>query len=222
MDADQPVRGWRSEEVAEELPQLQLAVSIADVTRAGLRPGRLPRPLKERLRMLANRYNGARAINLRREPITAAYRVFYRHIGLDPDVVPTPIEEVVISRIMKGGIASRGLIEDVLLITLLDTGVPVWALDEQAVAGPLGVRVVPPGGEPFGRFPHAPSLEPGRLVVADSSSALALLFGTLAPGHEPGPQCPRVALFSLQIEGVPWLHLEEALWKAEAMLAPPQ
>ena len=169
--------------------------------------------------MLANRYNGARAINLRREPIPAAYRVFFRHIGLDPDVVPTPIEQAVISRMVRGGIASTGLIEDVLLITLLDTGVPVWALDADTVDGPLGIRVVAGEGELLGRFPEAPPLVPGRLVVADSSAALALLFGALAPGHEAGPNCTRCVLFSLQIEGLPWLHLEEALWMAARMLA---
>jgi DNA/RNA-binding domain of Phe-tRNA-synthetase-like protein len=214
-----PVLGWRSQEVAEELPQLQLAVSECEVTRAGVRVGQSPRPVKERLRMLANRFNGARAINLRREPIPAAYRVFYRHIGLDPDIVPTPVEQAVISRMVKGGIASAGLVADVLLITLLDTGVPIWALDSDTLDGPLGIRLVGGAGEPLGRFAQAPQLAPGGLVIADYSTALALLFGALAPGHEAGSRCTRVTLFSLQIEGVPWLHLEEALWMASTMLA---
>ena len=68
---------------------------------------------------------------IRREPVPAAYRVFFRHIGLDPDVVRTPIEAAVLERMLRGGFLTGGLLEDVLLIALVDTGVPVWALDAE-------------------------------------------------------------------------------------------
>ena len=110
---------------------------------------------------------------LRREPVPAAYRVFFRHIGLDPDVERTPIEAAVLERMLRGGFPTGGLLEDVLLIALLDTGVPVWALDADSLDGPLGIR---PSleGEPLGRSPSAPPLPPGSLVVADASAALAV------------------------------------------------
>ena len=47
---------------------------------------------------------------MRREPVPSAYRVFYRHIGLDPDVVRTPIEEAMLARMLQGGFSSDGLL----------------------------------------------------------------------------------------------------------------
>ncbi len=77
-----------------------------------------------------------------------------------------------------------------LLIALLDTGVPVWALDSASLDGPLGIRASAEG-EPLGRSRQAPALPADRLVVADSSAALAVLFGELAPGHEAARARPR-------------------------------
>ena len=96
-------------------------------------------------------------------------------------MVRTPIEAAALQRMLHGGFLSGGLLEDILLIALVDTGVPVWALDSEAVDGPLGIR--PSGeGEPLGTLLRAPLLPAGRLVVADASTALAALFGELAPG----------------------------------------
>ena len=113
-------------------------------------------------------------MTVRREPVPAAYRVFFRHIGLDPDVVRTPIEAAALERMLRGGFLSGGLLEDILLIALVDTGVPVWALDAEAVDGPLGIRSSSEG-EPLGRgLPALRCLPAGRLVVADASAALAI------------------------------------------------
>ena len=90
------------------------------------------------MRELSNRFRGARAVSMRREPVPAAYRVFFRHIGLDPDVVRTPIEAAVLERMLRGGFLTGGLLEDVLLIALADTGVPVWALDSRGTRRPAG------------------------------------------------------------------------------------
>ncbi len=134
-----------------------------------------------RLRELSNRWRGARAVNVRQEPIPAAYRVFFRHIGLDPDVHRTPIEAAVLERMLDGGFLSEGLLADILTIGLIDTAVPVWALDADTVNGPLGIRVSR-AEERLGRGREGPSLGGGRLVVADADSPLAILFGQLAPG----------------------------------------
>jgi hypothetical protein len=119
-----------------------------------------------------------------------------------------------------GGFPTRGLLEDVLLVALVDTGVPVWALDAESVDGQLGIRASHEG-EQLGRGADASSLPAGRLVVADTSSALAVLFGELAPGHEPHAGTRRVTLFAVQVAGVPSVYVEEALWACRTALEQP-
>ena len=203
--------GWRAREVEQELPELRLVVSRARVGRPGSVVGRSPAGVEDRLRELSNKFRGARAVAVRREPVPAAYRVFFRHIGLDPDVMRTPIEAAALERMMRGGFLSGGMLEDILLIALIDTGVPVWALDSGAVDGPLGIRASGED-EPLGRSSDALPLPAGRLVVADASAALAVLFGELAPGHEAGANTRELTLFAIQVAGVPSLYVEEALW----------
>jgi DNA/RNA-binding domain of Phe-tRNA-synthetase-like protein len=172
----------------------------------------------QRLRELSNRWRGARAVNVRQESIPAAYRVFFRHIGLDPDVTRTPIEAAVLERMLDGGFLSEGLLADILTIGLIDTAVPVWALDSDTVEGPLGIRVSRPD-EHLGRSADGPNLGGGRLVVADADSALAILFGKPAPGHAPGADTRYLTLFAVQVAGVPSLHVEETLWACRSALA---
>jgi DNA/RNA-binding domain of Phe-tRNA-synthetase-like protein len=212
-----PSIGWCAREVEEELPALRLLIGEAISTRRQTLTGGSPPDIQGRLHELSNRFRGARAVAIRREPVPAAYRVFFRHIGLDPDVVRTPIEAAVLERMLRGGFLTGGLISDVLLIALLDTGVPVWALDADAIDGPLGIRASREG-EPLGRSPDAPLLPAGRLVVADQDAALAVLFGDVAPGHEPRSATRHVSLFAVQVAGVPTLYAEEALWTCRAAL----
>jgi DNA/RNA-binding domain of Phe-tRNA-synthetase-like protein len=213
--------GWRAREVEQELPELQLVVAQARAGRLGSVLASSPSGIEGRLHELSNRFRGARAVAVRREPVPAAYRVFFRHIGLDPDVVRTPIEEAALERMLRGGFLSGGLLEDVLLIALVDTGVPVWALDSDAVDGPLGIRLSSEG-EPLGRSAGAPVLPAGRLVVADASVALAILFGELAPGHEVSAGTSGLTLFAIQVSGVPSLYVEEALWTCRVALNNPE
>jgi DNA/RNA-binding domain of Phe-tRNA-synthetase-like protein len=220
LDTPELEQGWRAREVEQELPELRLVAAQARVGRpgsviAGSTPG-----IEDRLRELSNRFRGARAVTVRREPVPAAYRVFFRQIGLDPDVVRTPIEAAALERMLRGGFLSGGMLEDVLLITLVDTSVPVWALDSESVDGPLGIRPSSEG-EPLGRTADAPPLPAGRLVVADASAALASLFGEMAPGHEVGADTHRLTLFAIQVAGVPSLYVEEALWSCRTALEAP-
>jgi DNA/RNA-binding domain of Phe-tRNA-synthetase-like protein len=212
-----PTPGWCSREVEQELPGLRLLGSRVEVRRKGPLTGRSPTDVLERLREKSNRFRGANAVAVRREPVPSAYRVFFRHIGLDPEAVRTPLEAAVLERMMRGGFLSLSLIEDVLLIALLDTNVPVWALDAETVDGPLGIRASEPG-ERLGRGAKAPELPSGRLVIADASTPLAVLFGELADGHAPGEHTRSLALFAVQVAGVPELYAEEALWSARAAL----
>jgi DNA/RNA-binding domain of Phe-tRNA-synthetase-like protein len=212
--------GWCAREVEQELPGLRLLATEVQVARAGPLTGESPRDIKRRLRELSNRYRGPVAVGVRREPVPAAYRIFFRHIGLDPDVVRTPIEAAVLERMLRGGFLSGGLLEDVLLIALIDTGVAVWALDTESVDGPLGIRSSGEG-ERLGRSSGAPGLPAGRLVVADAGAPLAVLFGELAAGHEPQRATARLALFAVQVAGVPDLYVEEALWSCRSALEQP-
>jgi len=217
QEAFAPQLGWCSQDVQRELPGLALLSHEVAVGRPGPLNGTSPADISSRLRELSNRLRGAAAVGMRREPIPVAYRIFFRHIGLDPETARTPIEAAVLERMLRGGFLSEGLLADVLTIALIDTGVPVWALDADAVEGPLGIRASA-AGERLGRSPEAPELPPGRLVIADASAPLAVLFGELAPGHEPRARSRRLVLFALQVAGVPDLYVEEALWMCAAAL----
>jgi DNA/RNA-binding domain of Phe-tRNA-synthetase-like protein len=212
--------GWHAREVEEELPGLRLLVGEARVQRRTSLVGASPPDVEERMRELSSRIRGARAVALRREAVPAAYRVFFRHIGLDPDVVRTPIEAAVLERMLRGSFLTGGLLEDVLLLALLDTSVPVWALDDDTVEGPLGIRLSS-DGEPLGRAGETTALPAGRLVVADAAGAVAVLFGELAAGHAPRRATRRLRLFAVQVPGVPTLFAEEALWSVRNALERP-
>jgi len=145
-----------------------------------------PVGVTERLRGLSNRYRGANVVAMRTQPIPHAYRTFFHQIGLDPDATRIPSEEAAVARLLHGGFRSRNLIDDALLISLMETGVPVWALDGDLVdAGGLGIRTSVEGDR-FGTSSEAPALPPGRLVVTDANCVHGMLFGEIAPGHRVG------------------------------------
>jgi DNA/RNA-binding domain of Phe-tRNA-synthetase-like protein len=197
--------GFVEPRVRNEFPGLRLYWTTVE---ARMRPS--PPAVKQRLRALSNRYHGASVVAMRTQPIPHAYRAFFRQIGLDPDASRIPSEEAALERLMHGGFRSQDAIADGLLIGLLETGVPVWALDAERVdAGGLGIRTTVEG-ERFGSLEQ--TLSAGRLVVADPVRVHGLLFGAVAPGHEVGPRATRLALFSVAVDGVPAIHVEEALW----------
>jgi DNA/RNA-binding domain of Phe-tRNA-synthetase-like protein len=203
--------GFVEASVREEFPGLRLCWIATDARR---RPS--PRAVRQRLRGLSNRYHGANVVAMRTQAIPHAYRAFFRQIGLDPDANRIPSEEAALARLLQGGFQSRDLIADSLLIALIETGVPVWALEAELVdAGGLGIRSTA-SGDRFGSAEHR--LPAGRLVVADASRVHALLFGAIAPGHEPSHRCKRLVLFSVGVDGVPAIHVEEALWVCREVL----
>jgi DNA/RNA-binding domain of Phe-tRNA-synthetase-like protein len=206
LEPGEPGRGWVSGDVASEFPDLRLLHLALDAV-----PGRSPREVRQQLKDLSDRFRGAQAVAMRRQPVPWAYRVFFRQIGLDPDTTRTPIEAAAIDRLLKGGWRSQNLVDDALTIALIETGVPIWALDGERVEGELGIRTAT-AGEPLGRSAEAPPLPAGRLVVADERSPLAVLFGDLAPGHGLTPESRHMVLFCVQVAGVPAIHAEEALY----------
>jgi len=204
--------GWVDDDVRAEFPELRL-LSVA-VDRGS---GRSSRGVKHRLRGMSDRFRGSHAVTMRQDPVPWAYRVFYRHIGLDPDADRTPVEAAALERLIQGAFKSRNLLDDALTIALVETGVPIWALDADRVQGALGIRTTS-RPERLGRDAAATGLAAGRLVVADERSALAVLFGELAPGHGVTQHTQRMRLFTVQVAGVPQIHVEEALYDCVSVL----
>jgi len=144
-----------------------------------------------------------------------AYRVFFRHIGLDPDRTRTPVEQLAFDRLHDGAFKSRGLPRDALSIAIVETGVALRAFDADRTEGRLGVRASAPGEALEGRPGELPS---GTLVIADERRPVALLFGATADGRGVPPKTARITLAALAVKGVPDIAVEEALWLATAAL----
>ena len=188
-----PERGWVADDVSEELAGVGVHYLILEQG-----SGRSPREVKEQLKELAGRFSGAQAVNLRQQAIPWAYRVFFRHIGLDPDEQRTPVEEVALERMKKGGFPSVSLLDDALTIAIAESGVALRAFDADKIEGRLGIRPSAPGEPLEGRPGELPT---GTLVLADESRPLALLFGAMGregrleqdeahrPLRDPGSRC---------------------------------
>jgi DNA/RNA-binding domain of Phe-tRNA-synthetase-like protein len=196
---DEPVvhRGEVAPAVAAEHPGLGLAWTEVDAA-----PGPTPRELAARLRGLADRMAGAQVLALRGRDVPHAYRVFFRHVGLDPDVVRTPVEAIALRRLTEGGLHPRGHVDDALTVACLETGVGVVAYDADAITGALALRVAD-----------------GRLVIADDDGPLADLFGDAAAARAAVSRATRrLALVAVAVPNVPDLFVEEALWIAWEIL----
>jgi DNA/RNA-binding domain of Phe-tRNA-synthetase-like protein len=186
-------RGIVADAVAAEHPGLWLAW-----TEVAAAPAPTPRELRDRLRRMADRMTGAEAIAMRQREVPHAHRVFFRQIGLDPDVVRTPVEALVLRRMSEGGLRAQGLIADALTVAVLETGVGVWAFD-----GLMGVPRIEETG--------------GQLVLADENGRLALLFGE-PERAVPGKATRRLALVAIAVPGIADLFVHEALWTAADIL----
>jgi DNA/RNA-binding domain of Phe-tRNA-synthetase-like protein len=205
-----PETGWLAPELREEFPGLGLRFVTIDRG-----SGRSPREVRDRLARLADRISGAQAINLRHQPIPWAYRVFYRHIGLDPDEQRTPVEQLALERMRKGGFPSQSLLDDALTIAIVESGVALRAFDADRVTGRPGIRASLTGEELEGRPGELPA---GTLVIADSERPLALLFGATGAGRGVTPKSKRTLLCGIQVKGVPEIAVEEAVWLATEVL----
>ena len=196
--------GWIAAELAAEFPDLRLVS-----TRIDARPRSSPPDVKSRLRKLADRYTGGKAVTLRQQAVPWAYRVFFRQVGIDPDEHRTPVEAIALERMRAGGFPSRNVLDDAMLIATVETSVPVMAFDEDALTGPLGLRLAGAderlGGD--GRL-----LSSRQVVVADAERAVAVLFLDMAEGRGVHPRTERIRVASVQVKGVPDVSVEEALW----------
>jgi DNA/RNA-binding domain of Phe-tRNA-synthetase-like protein len=182
--------------VAAEHPGLRVWTA-----RVAARPGRTPPELRDRLRLLADRLRGPQAVAMRSKPVPWAYRVLFRHLGIDPDVVRTPLEALVLDRLMHGGFTTGGMPEDALALATLETGVPVYAADAARV----------------GSLRLAPAAD-GRLTLADERGAVALLFEPPLPERATGRDTRAILLIAIQAPGVEDIYVEEAMWTAAAAM----
>jgi DNA/RNA-binding domain of Phe-tRNA-synthetase-like protein len=207
-----PAPGYVAAHIGEEFPGLRLFwVTVA----ARRQPS--PVALRHRLAELSNRYRGASVVAMRTKPIPHAFRAFFRQVGLDPDVERIPGEAVAVARLLQGGFRPSDLVSDACLVALIETGVPVWALDADVVdESGLGIRAATPAD--CERLGPVDRLATGSLVVADGREVHAVLFSEPLPERGVGAATRRVALYSIGVDGVPSIHVEEALWITEELL----
>ena len=205
-----PRQGWVAPHIASEFPGLGVAWVEVDA-----KPGKSPDPVRRRLRDLSDRTYGSQAIRLRERPIPWAYRVFFRQIGLDPDRTRTPVEQLTLDRLHDGGFRSHGMPRDALDIPIVETGVALRAFDAEGMSGRLCIRDTAPGESLAG---VAAELEKGTLTIADDSRPLALLFGPSAEQVRIEKDTRRIVVVATQVNGVPQIAVEEALWMAAATL----
>jgi DNA/RNA-binding domain of Phe-tRNA-synthetase-like protein len=205
-----PTFGWVAPHVAAEFPGLGISWIELDG-----RPGRSPRPVERRLGETSDRFYGSHAIHMRERPIPWAYRVFFRQIGLDPDRTRTPVEQLALDRLQDGGFKTQGLPADALTIATVETGVALRAFDAERLEGALCIRDSAPGESLEGR---PGELSHGTLVIADERGPAALLFGQAADGREVTRRSRRMAIAAVQVDGVPQIAVDEALWMVATTL----
>jgi DNA/RNA-binding domain of Phe-tRNA-synthetase-like protein len=204
-------RGWVAFDLAQEFPSLALWLM-----RVQARSGRSPEPVRRRLRRLSDRITGGHVIHMRQDAVPWAYRVFWRQVGIDPDTDRTPVEQIALDRLKWGGIRSRNLLDDALVIATFETGVPVIALDADKVGKALGLRLT---GDDERLGGTGRSLSSRQIVVADEDRCLAVLSGEVSEDHGVRSATRSMVLCALQVKGVPEISVEEALWTASDTLS---
>ncbi len=181
--------GRVADRLAAEHPGLGLVTATV-----AARPRRSPADIRARLAALADRWRGPQALALRHEPLAHAHRVFFRHVGIDPDVQRIPQEEAVVRRLVDGGFPARGLPQDALTIAAVELGVGVWALDADRVEGELALDLD----------------DAETIVVADRVAPIAPLFGD--PGRAAVSRRTRTTLlYAIRVPGIPPLFAQEAV-----------
>ncbi|HET6508344.1 MAG TPA: phenylalanine--tRNA ligase beta subunit-related protein [Baekduia sp.] len=210
MSGDDPREGLVDAAVLDELPGLRLRWALVAVEGGH----KTPRGLRLRLEDVSTRFRGANAIQLRTRPVPHAYRVFFRQVGLDPDVERTPVEQLAVERLIRGELHTGDRFTDALVLGLLETGVPIVAFDEAALEGEVTLRAARAGETLPAEGGYAHDVPRGRLVLADGAGPVAVLFGRRSSAHGPHRRTAAVRLVAIAVPGVPEVHVDEALWLA--------
>jgi len=202
--------GWVAPELAGELPGLAVYWLTVDA-----RPGRTPRAVRERMRQLAGRITGAGVVQSRQDTVPWSYRVLWRRLGVDPDVDRTPVEALMVQRLEHGGLPSRGMPDDAIVVATLETGVPIVVADAAKLSGSPGLRPAAAGETLDG--PER-ALRAGEVVYADEQAPLARLDGQVAVDRAVGDDTAGMVVCALAAAAVSRIEIDEALWIAADML----
>jgi DNA/RNA-binding domain of Phe-tRNA-synthetase-like protein len=203
-------RGWVAPVLAEEFPGLELYWLTVDA-----RPSKTPDDIRRRMRVLAERIGGAKVVQARQDTVPWSYRVLWRRLGVDPDTDRTPVEALMVERLEYGGLPSRGMPSDAIVVATLETGVPVIVLDAAKVAGDPGLRPTA-AGETLGGVEGR--LRSGEVVYADEHAPLARLDGELAADRAVSDDTTAMMVCALAAAAVSQIEIEEALWIAADLL----
>jgi DNA/RNA-binding domain of Phe-tRNA-synthetase-like protein len=199
-------------DLAQDFPMLAVLYATRDI---GGRVYR--RASKERLGLLSDRIGGELVASMRQEAVPGAFRAFARQIGLDPDADELPLERTLMTRIRAGRFVPDSAIEDPCTVAMLETGVPVWTLDDDEVTGPLRLGVV--RGVQTERL-DGTAAQDGDLAVWDAERPVAVLLGERAATVVPQRTTRRVRLYAIRVEGVSDAAVREALWTASELTGP--
>ncbi len=202
--------GWVAPELAAEFPGLGVYWLTVDA-----RPGKTPKPVRERMRTLAGRISGATVVQSRQDTVPWSYRVLWRRLGVDPDTDRTPVEELMVQRLEYGGLPSRGMPTDAVVVATLETGVPVFVADAAKLSGRPGLRPAVTG-ETLGGTEGM--LRAGEVVYADQQTPLARLDGQVGADHAVDDRTTAMAVCALAASAVSQVEIDEALWIAADML----
>jgi DNA/RNA-binding domain of Phe-tRNA-synthetase-like protein len=203
-------RGWIEGELAAEFPGLDVyALTVA------ARPVKTPDAIRERMRDLAGRITGAKVVQARRDTVPWSYRVLWRRLGVDPDSDRTPVEALMVQRLRDGGLPSRGMPIDAIVVATLETGVPVVVFDAAKVHGEPGLRPAAPG-ESIGGVEG--ELRAGEVIYADERAPLARLDGEVATDRATGDETTEMLVCALAAAAVSQVEIDEALWTCAELL----
>ena len=209
--AEQAIRqGWVADELGAEFPGL----GVYWLTVAAS-PAKTPTAVRERMRMLAGRITGATVVQSRQDSVPWSYRVLWRRLGVDPDTDRTPVEELMVQRLEHGGLPSRGMPADAVIVATLETGVPIFVADAAKLSGSPGLRPAVTG-ETLGGVEGM--LRAGEVVYADERAPLARLDGQVATDYAVHDGTVAMAICALAASAVSQIEIDEALWIAADML----
>lgn len=207
-----PNPGWIAPDVVEEHPGLDFFWWTEETEWRR----RAPRWARDRLARLSTRIDGPAVLQAHLEDAPAAHREFLRRIGRDPNSDHSPQEAAYHQRIFHGRFPVRDELQDLLLIVLIETGVPIWAVDAERIDGELGLRRSLAGELQGPRIgPGRPTPDPitrSEPVVVDGGGVVAELGREPRDTHRATYKTGRTTFFCARVPGLPALRVEEAIW----------
>ena len=166
--------------------------------------------------------DGPAVLRAHEEDAVAAHRAFLRRIGRDPNRDHSPQEAAYHDRIFHGAFPVRDALQDLLLVVLLETGVPIWAIDADRTDGELGLRHSLPGELQGPRVDAAHEPPPAATrpepVVVDGAGVVAEVGREPRDSHRATYRTRRTTFFCARVPGLPALRVEEAIWLCRSLV----